>query len=202
MVSQYKQEQKKRILDYAMARFMANGIKSITMDALARDLRMSKRTMYEIFHDKEELLLEGVRACDDDIHARMKAFGEDDGHNVIDILVELYHLEMEKSRRVSPAFIHDVHKYARLKAYFESRSREDDEQAKRFFDRGVAEGYFRGDVDYQLLSHIGRITMNEIIANELYREYPTDVLFHNFTFVIIRGICTLKGMETLDSKLR
>lgn len=202
MVSQYKQEQKRRVIDYAMARFMANGIKSITMDALARNLRMSKRTMYEIFHDKEELLLEGVKALDDEIHDRMKAFSEDAGHTVIDILVELYHLEMEKSRRVSPAFIHDVHKYARLKAYFEDRSRENDELSKRFFDKGVAEGYFRSDIDYRLVSHIGRITMNEIIANELYREYPTDVLFHNFTFVIIRGLCTLKGMEALDSKLR
>lgn len=202
MVSVYKQELKKKILDYAMAQFMVRGIKSITMDALARDLKISKRTMYEIFNDKEELLLEGVKALDNDMHTKMLAFYEEGDHNVIDILVKLYHEEMDRSQKASPAFIHDLHKYARLKAYFDDRARQNDDRAKVFFDRGVAEGYFRADIDYHLVSVIGRITMDEIISNELYRKYPTDVLFHNFTFVIIRGLCTLKGMEALDRRLQ
>lgn len=48
--------QEERIVDRAMQMFVAQGIKSVRMDDIARTLGVSKRTLYELFGDKEHLL--------------------------------------------------------------------------------------------------------------------------------------------------
>ena len=50
-----KSEVRKRILDKASEAFKVHGIKSVHMDDLAVSLGISKRTIYELFHDKEHL---------------------------------------------------------------------------------------------------------------------------------------------------
>ena len=48
--------QRERIIEHAMEMFATQGIKSVRMDDIASQLGMSKRTLYELFGDKEELL--------------------------------------------------------------------------------------------------------------------------------------------------
>jgi len=48
---------RERIIDEASESFKTYGIKSVTMDSLANQLGMSKRTIYEIFSDKDDLLV-------------------------------------------------------------------------------------------------------------------------------------------------
>ena len=60
-INEYRQELKKKIIDYAMPEFYQRGIKAVKMDEISQGLHVSKRTVYEIFGDKEELLLAGMR---------------------------------------------------------------------------------------------------------------------------------------------
>lgn len=57
----YKLELRNRILKAAMTEFLHKGVKSVKMDDIANALAISKRTLYEIYSNKEELLLEAVR---------------------------------------------------------------------------------------------------------------------------------------------
>lgn len=57
----YKLELRNRILKAAMTEFLHKGVKSVKMDDIANTLAISKRTLYEIYSNKEELLLEAVR---------------------------------------------------------------------------------------------------------------------------------------------
>ena len=57
----YRQELKGRILEMAMQEFMTNGIRKVKMDDIARMLGISKRTLYEIYQDKEAILFEGLK---------------------------------------------------------------------------------------------------------------------------------------------
>lgn len=52
--------QRENILDQVMAMFIAQGIRSVRMDDIARQLNVSKRTLYEMFGDKEELLYQCI----------------------------------------------------------------------------------------------------------------------------------------------
>ena len=49
-------DQKERIIEQAMHMFVSQGIKSVRMDDIAQQLGVSKRTLYELFGDKEGLL--------------------------------------------------------------------------------------------------------------------------------------------------
>lgn len=60
-INQYRQELRNKIIDYAMAEFYKRGVKAVKMDEISRGLHVSKRTVYEIFGDKEELLLAGMK---------------------------------------------------------------------------------------------------------------------------------------------
>ena len=57
----YRQELKEKILITAINLFHKHGIRSVKMDDIANELKISKRTLYEIYSNKEELLLEVVR---------------------------------------------------------------------------------------------------------------------------------------------
>lgn len=59
-INQYRQELKDRIISYAMPEFYKRGVKAVKMDEISQGLHVSKRTVYEIFGDKEELLLAGM----------------------------------------------------------------------------------------------------------------------------------------------
>jgi hypothetical protein len=57
----YRQELKGKILATAMLLFEQKGIKCVKMDDIAKELSISKRTLYELYENKEQLLYEGVR---------------------------------------------------------------------------------------------------------------------------------------------
>ena len=58
--STYRKELKSRILHTSMHEFKQKGIRSVRMDDIANSLGISKRTLYEIYANKEELLLAGI----------------------------------------------------------------------------------------------------------------------------------------------
>ena len=57
----YMQSLKTRILETAMKEFVEKGVKVVRMDDIAKSLGISKRTLYQIYDGKEELLYEGLR---------------------------------------------------------------------------------------------------------------------------------------------
>lgn len=79
----YRQELRERILATAMNEFYTKGIKAVKMDDIAKRLSISKRTLYEIYQNKEELLLEGMKAAEAEFDAHMKAFSFQQSSNVM-----------------------------------------------------------------------------------------------------------------------
>ena len=57
----YKIALKEKILEHAMTMFINHGIRAVKMDDIANDLQISKRTLYELYINKEELLYEGIK---------------------------------------------------------------------------------------------------------------------------------------------
>ena len=74
-------------------------------------------------------------------------------------------------------------------------------QFMAFMERGVSEGYFRKDLDYELIGRIFDALGRYMMENELYRSYSMKELFRNMIFVSLRGFCTKKGVDTLDTFL-
>ena len=193
----YRASLRERIIEKAMQDFSKHGIRAVKMDMLAKELGISKRTMYEIFEDKESLLFEGIKVYGERKREYMHSYAEE-GHDVIDIIMEAYHMKVEEVRAVNPDFYLDLMKYPRLAQYMKEAQQKSREGFLAFMKRGVDDGYFRPDVNYELVPHIFDALGQYILTNSLVQQYSVEELFSNCFLIALRGFCTDKGLHTID----
>ena len=67
-----------------------------------------------------------------------------------------------------------------------------------FLHRGVSEGYFRNDINYDLIAYMFEALGKYIMSHQLYHKYTMKDVFDNLIFVSLRGLCTPKGIAILD----
>lgn len=185
----------------ATREFTTIGVKSVKMDDIARKLKISKRTLYEIYDNKEQLLLESVARRIHEFDATLERFDSSGEKQVIDILLEFYRLQMEELRDMNPVYYEDLHKYPRVMSFLEQVNKEHKAHSKDFFKRGVLEGYFRNDFNYELISLMGNNVMQNVMESKLYNTYSLQDIFRNVVMLFIRGLCTAKGILELDRQL-
>ena len=193
----YRASLRERIIERAMQDFSKHGIRAVKMDTLAKELGISKRTMYEIFEDKESLLFEGIKVYGDRKREYLHSYAEE-GHDVIDIIMEAYHMKVEEVRAVNPDFYLDLMKYPRLAQHMKEEQQKSREGFLAFMKRGVDDGYFRPDVNYELVPHIFEALGQYILTNSLVQQYSVEELFSNCFLIALRGFCTDKGLHTID----
>jgi AcrR family transcriptional regulator len=194
----YRVSLRERIIEKAMQEFSMHGIRAVKMDDLATELSISKRTLYEIFKDKETLLFEGIKVYGDRKREYMHNYAEDERHHVIDIIMEAYRMRVEEVRAVNPTFYLDLMKYPRLAQYMKESQQRSQEGFLAFVQRGIQEGYFRLDVNYELVPHIFDALGQYILTNSLVQKYSVEDLFSNCFLIALRGFCTEKGLRTID----
>lgn len=196
-ISTYKQGLKELILNAAMAAFTEKGIRAVKMDDVAASLSISKRTLYEIYANKEDLLFEVVR------HLRAKKKAEmleirSSGSDVMEMILWSYKTKVDEFRLTSPAFYSDLSKYPRVLQYLERENQGTRGDFLKFLNRGVEEGYFRNDVNFDLASRMFEALGRYIMSEELYKRYSIEDIFKDIVFVSLRGLCTLKGVQALE----
>lgn len=196
----YRQSLKLRILQVATLLFHRYGIRQVKMDDIANDLKISKRTLYEIYENKEVLLFEVLSAQK---AAEKKSLSEFDkpGTNVINIIIELYKLRTREFSRINPIFFEDIHRYPNLLNYVRKLHAEKACDIKAFMQRGVDEGYFLSNVNYEVVAILADAAGQAIMNNFLYKTYEIKELFRIYVLLFTRGLCTPKGVEMLDKAM-
>lgn len=201
IVNDYRNELKERILEYSEKEFYANGVRQVKMDNIANYLSISKRTLYEIYPTKEDLLLECVKKYDKTHESRIEQYIEESNPNAIEIIIFSYKIKLEHFLQLNPLFLEELCKYKRVINYFDARDKERDTNFEWLFNRGVEEGFFRKDLNPRIISNMFTVSLKEAIDNELYKEFGMEYLFRDIVFTLIRGICTIKGIEAIDQLL-
>ena len=201
IVNDYRNELKERILEYSEKEFYANGVRQVKMDNIANYLSISKRTLYEIYPTKEDLLLECLKKHDKRYESRIEQYIEESNPNAIEIIIFSYKMKLEHFLLLNPLFLEELCKYKRVISYFDARDKERDTNFEWLFNRGVEEGFFRKDLNPRIISNMFTVSLKEAIDNELYKEFGMEYLFHDIVFTLIRGICTIKGIEAIDQLL-
>ncbi len=199
--NQYRQELKDRIISYAMPEFYKRGVKAVKMDEISQGLHVSKRTVYEIFGDKEELLLAGMKKQQAEELVRFENYARLEAKNVIDIISYVYRQQMVRNEQIGEVFYEEIHKMPRVVSFLQESHAHEREESIRFFEAGVKEGLFRENVDYDVVMEVGHVIMEEIMHRQLYRNHPMQSIFDNYILLIIRGFCTERGLEKLDEAL-
>ena len=200
--TEYKQQLKDRILECAINEFRIKGIKAVKMDDLAAMLVISKRTLYEIYRNKEQLLLAVVKAGVSDYEAHMSKFMLNTQASVISTIVEFYRYQMQLLTSISPVYFADIDKYPLVTRWLEKNRQKNNETANQFFQEGVRQGFFRKDVDYSLISEVGHATMSYIMRKQVYNRYGMKQILHDVIMLYIRGFCTIKGIEAMEKELQ
>lgn len=201
IVNDYRNGLKERILEYSEKEFYANGVRQVKMDNIANYLSISKRTLYEIYPTKEDLLLECLKKHDKTYESRVEQYIEEGNPNAIEIIIFSYKMKLEHFLQLNPLFLEELCKYKRVISYFDARDKERDTNFEWLFNRGVEEGFFRKDLNPRIISNIFTVSLKEAIDNELYKEFGMEYLFRDIVFTLVRGICTIKGIEAIDQLL-
>lgn len=192
-----RMELRDRIITVATESFTANGIKSITMDDIAASLGISKRTLYEVFRDKESLLVECVlkeqnemNAFLEEVHANAK--------NVLEVILVCYQRSIEMFHKTNKRFFEDIKKYPKAHRLMVSNRDRDSDSAVEFFKMGVKQGIFRDDVNFAIVNLLVREQLDLLMNTDICKEYSFLEVYESIMFTYIRGISTERGAKVLE----
>lgn len=181
--------------------FLKLGFKSVTMDDIACEMCISKKTIYKYFSNKEKLIEEGTEVVHQKIHAIMDEVIAKD-YNAIEENFEIRKIfkEMFQSFDHSPAYQLKKHYPEIYQKMMENEIEDCSNVFGQNIEKGIKEGLYRQDTDieasvkfyYTLIFSINENTMLEREASELELkalEYHT------------RAIATIKGITELENQL-
>ncbi|GHT50910.1 TetR family transcriptional regulator [Bacteroidia bacterium] len=192
-----------RIIDEARHLFLRHGIKSMTMDDIANHLGISKRTLYEQFKDKEDLLeacmeMHSMRA-DDELQRIINS-----SENIITIMMKMYAKLLSDSNQVCKAFVYDLKKhYHHIYLAAEQQHYNRVDIFIPLVQRGIDEGFIREDINMEVCLWLVKSQFRSLMIGDFL---PTDRFTHNefarmSILNFLRGMATLQGYQLIDETM-
>ena len=191
---------KEQIVLAASKAFMQKGVKMVRMDDIAAGLSMSKRTLYELFHDKEDLLLDVMKLHRDEMHEYMAEVASK-AENVLEVILKFYQRSAQDFQKTNRKFFEDMEKYPKARNYIAESRKENLDAAMEFYHKGVEQGIFREDVNYDIVRAMVCEQMDLLIRSEVCQDYSLAQIYETLVFMHMRGISTKKGLEIVDNFL-
>ncbi|WP_338225644.1 TetR/AcrR family transcriptional regulator [Algoriphagus confluentis] len=196
-------ETRKKILEIARDQFSRYGVRTVTMEELARMAGISKKTIYQEFLDKKDLVREVFRnILEEDRQKMIYIHEQEDG--VIDHLVKMSHIMRERLSTMNPMVIVEIQKYFpeawRMFEDFKLQTIKVD--LINVMEKGKMLGYFREEIDTSILAKVrlDQIASSFDPANFTNPEYnfveEQLVLMDHF----LHGIFTEKGRMAYQSQ--
>jgi len=178
-----------RILSESLRLFMKNGIRSISMDDIAKELGMSKKTIYQHVANKTELV-EMVLNFMREKESNICIDGDITKMNAIDILLAVSRNVSRQMKDLNPINAYELQKYY-PSIYREFILKKRDHvylTLKQNFEQGIAEGIYRNDLDIDLVAR-------------LYIQKLVDVHDPEFLSSVNFGLKLNEGWFTISSCL-
>lgn len=167
------------------------------MDDIAASLGISKRTLYEVFADKESLLeeciLKGQQEGDEFIREVL-----DTSNNVLEVLLRCYQWSIEKFHATNKKFFEDIKKYPKAYELMKSNRSRSSEDTVRFFKQGVKQGIFRSDVNFAIVNLLVRDQLDLLMNSDICHEYSFIEVYESIMFTFLRGVSTEEGGRMLE----
>jgi TetR/AcrR family transcriptional regulator, cholesterol catabolism regulator len=196
---------KERILVKATELFMKYGIRSITMDEIAAQLGISKKTIYQFYEDKDgivdavigEEIKRNEDAC---IHFRNDS--EDAVHEVL-----IATLEMEEMLKgMNPLIIYELEKHhpRTFKRFRDFQQRFLFAAIKENLKRGIAEGVYRDEVNVEVATKYRIESIFMVFNPDIFppnRFRISDVL-NELAYLFLYGITSLKGRKLMEKYMQ
>jgi TetR/AcrR family transcriptional regulator, cholesterol catabolism regulator len=181
------------------------GIKSITMDDIATELGISKKTLYLFVKDKDDLVGKFVEyeigLRQEEIFNCFKA-----GYNAIEGLFEISVFMHKLIRDQNPVTEHDLRKYYphHFQKVFSVRREKMYNYIIQNLNKGKEEGLYREELDVDIIGKLFLARSEDENLKELFsaEEFSSSRLFLEILIHHIRGIATEKGLGVLENKIK
>lgn len=189
-----------RIIEQATPMFLHYGIKAVTMDMIAARLGISKRTLYENFKEKNELLLACLKKAEADRNARLKTYYTQ-RQNVIELLLNVHEDILRFMRNASPAYFIDMERY--YPKVYDCYAREKELHKRAIVNllrEGIGEGVIRSDCNLEIVATLLSLQF-ELLKNadQIFKsKYTFTEIFETIFKSFIRGIATPEGVRYTD----
>ena len=189
---------KKKIVRGAENLFTKYGVRSISMDDIARHLSVSKKTLYQHFEDKEDIVTTAVQAHIERIMGEFDSI-QSDAVDAIDELSRISQCLKRTMSEINPSLMFDLEKYhpRAWNVWVESKKKFIHESVIRNLKKGVEQGFFRPELDLEIMATI-RMEMVQLAFDDRVfspsKFKIADVqlqLFEHFVF----GLLTEKGRK-------
>ncbi len=191
-------ETKDRLIQESDELFSRYGIKSVTMDDIAVNIGVSKKTIYQHFKDKNELVLEVLKVHMNREKNDLERIKEESSNAIQEVyLISKYLKEM--FMKTNPSVLFDLKKYhSEAYEYFQNHKSECIESVIiSNIESGILEGNYRSDFTPKIMA---RLRMTEIEGSFDPSNFPTsefdfvEVQVQSFKHFVM-GLATKKGEE-------
>lgn len=192
---------KERILTETKELFFRYGIKSITMDDVAKHLSISKKTIYQFFKDKDELVAIVAKKHMEENEKAIKEIASTAIDPIDEVLKISDHIK-QSLQNLGSSVLYDIEKFhpKAWKIFLEHKENCVHCSLVENLQRGIKMGLYRPDLDVEIMSRL-RIEEIQMGFNPLL--FPTqkfDLRNVQLQFIehFLYGICTLKGHKLIN----
>ncbi|MFH0894264.1 MAG: TetR/AcrR family transcriptional regulator [Bacteroidota bacterium] len=198
------EEKPNQIIEKVTPLFMRYGIRSVSMDDISRELGISKKTLYQHFEDKTELVKQALAKYLVGMGLQFKEIVSSK-KNSIEMLFEISQYLGKLLKDLNPSIIYDLQKY-----YPEVMGLLDEHKHKHVYNnvkanliKGMEEGFYRKDLNPEIIAklYVSRMDISvdpavlNVEGHNLSEVYDELFRYH------IRGIASKKGLEYFEKNL-
>jgi len=193
-----------RIVAAARGLFMTRGFVRVTADDLAAELGISKATLYRVFRSKEEILRAVIRGILNEILSHVEGLIRDDSLGFVEKMVALFTYLGTRISRFQPVLIRDLQRSVPdiWKEIDDFRRDKIFKNFKVILEAGRREGFFREDVDIDLLLQMFVSLIQEFVnpAALLRSGRSPAATFESVIKVFFQGILTDSGHKDISAR--
>lgn len=198
-------QDQQEIIIAAFKQFKLLGFKSVTMDDIARKIGISKKTLYELFKDKDELVLECIKYMLNDNQAQTEKALKN-SINAIDQAINILMIMEKMIRGMNPVC------YLDLQRFYPSAAKYLNDHKDSFMfqcisdnlKQGIQEGFYREDIDIEIISRFRMESALIVFQHDLFPQETYDIVKVNTQIFAhyIYGIASSKGHKMIESYLK
>ena len=188
------------IIERSSLIYLKYGIKSVTMDDLANHLSISKKTIYKYFEDKNDLIVTMIKRTLD-FEEKMCFKIQNHSDNALEALIRISKLVIERLNNVNPAIFYDLQKHHNEAWQILEKHKWDFvlSAISANINRGIAEKYYRNDLNVEIISRLYIATIDTIMNQEIYKwpEFQFQELYKEVMRFQFHGLVNENGKNYL-----
>ncbi|MEO9890892.1 TetR/AcrR family transcriptional regulator [Aurantibacter sp.] len=185
---------KEEFLAFALSNFTRFGSKRFTLDDFAHEMGISKKTIYEHFKNKEELVQESLFTLINKLRKEFNKSVDEQRTNPILAIIEVYRIGLDSFKSFSPSFIFGLKKYypSVYTSLAEFRTKELNEIIKSLLRSAKEKGHLRSETNIELFCelYLNRLELIIFSSDNLYEQYAVNELVEHIIVNNLRGIVT------------